>query len=98
MHVNYLLQQLDVTMLLRYLSSAIVSSSGTIAPDMVLTRWDSHLEYVQQQLQHLKSAKMYLDKCKYSTPWTKIALWCNNDWHTECYHNTFWCCCYHTFL
>ena len=72
MHVNYLLQQLDVTVLLRYLSSAIVSSSGTIAPDMVLTRWDSHLEYVQQQLQHLKGAKMYLKSASTALPGLKL--------------------------
>jgi len=60
-YVNYLLHQqgVSVTILPK---QCYVSSSGTVAPDMVLTRWDSHLEYVQQQLQHLKSAKMYLDK------------------------------------
>ena len=29
-----------------FLTSVVESSSGTIAPDMVLTKWDSHLEYV----------------------------------------------------
>ena len=27
-----------------------------------MTKWDTQLKYVQQKFQHLKSAKMYLDK------------------------------------